>query len=283
MKIYFYNDEWHIATNGTIDATDATTHDDKTSFKDLFFDVIPVEQFKRVTDCFEKDCTYLFELTHPMNRIVVDYKGKKQLTLLGIRNHITLADYKIEDEVFFLYPKIRLPKQYAIEITDLSELSVLADEINESGADFEGFIVRETDEDLVTGRVKIKSPKYLILHRLADRGSNSIAEILLEHEEEEFEAYIDLMPDHIKEEYYIVKEKFVQMIVDLEVWFKEYKELSEKVERKELALAILSGDAKRYSGLIFTHIDRGGSPLELLRNNLNPVKKLRNLLGIYTQ
>jgi len=262
IKIYFYDGKWRIATNGTIEAEDATTHDDRTTFKDLFFDVISPYTFEILTSYFYKDSTYLFELIHPVSRVVVDYKGKKELVFIGCRCNDTLVDdnilslqYPFVDE----FEEIRLPRIFLINIFDLSELSVIADKANQSGADFEGFVVSETEGLEVIGRVKIKSPKYLKLHRLTggEGVTNNIINILLDGEQDEFEAYVKQLPPYIKVEYEELKGKYEKLIFQLDGYFKIYKTLSESVTRKDLALDILKTVPKGWSGLIFTHIDRG--------------------------
>lgn len=282
IKVYFYKGKWRVATNGTIEAEDATTYDDKTTFKDLFFDVFTLDKFEELTSSLYKDTTYLFELIHPMNRVVVDYHEKKELIFIGARCNISLIDdnifelqYKFVDQ----FDEIRLPKLYAINIHDLSELSAIADKANISGADFEGFVVAEANDFEIVGRVKIKSPKYLKLHRLTggEGVSNNIINILLDGEQDEFEAYINQLPSYIKDIYDKTKVKFERLISELDGYFKIYKTLSESVTRKGLALDILKTVPKGWSGFIFTHVDRGGTPLDLLRGRIT-TKKLKFLL-----
>ena len=281
IKIYFYKEKWHVATNGTIEADDATTHDDKTTFEDLFFDVILPYRFEELTSSFYKDSTYLFELIHPMNRVVVDYQGKKELIFIGARCNTSFVDddiFKLQYHFVNEFDEIRLPKKYVINIHDLSELAAIADKANKSGADFEGFVVAETKDFEIIGRVKIKSPKYLKLHRLTGGPgvSNNIINILLNGEQDEFEAYVDQVPSFIKDEYYETKEKFEQLIAQLDSYFKSYTVSSEHLTRKELALDILKTVPKGWSGFIFTHIDRGGTPLELLRGKLELLRGKTN-------
>ena len=282
IKVYFYDGKWRVATNGTIEADDATSHDNRTTFKDLFFDVISPDRFKELTSHFLEYNTYLFELIHPVSRVVVDYDGKKELVFIGARCNETFVD----DDIFAMqYPfvdefeEIRLPRVMAFHILDLSELSSIADKLNINGADFEGFVVVESEGFEVKGRVKIKSPKYLTLHRLTggEGVSNNIINILLNGEQDEFEAYVNQLPPYIKNEYEETKAKYEKLLVELETCFSHFKPMSEKVSRKELALSIIE-KKPNFKGLIFTHIDRGGRPEDLLRNQLNPTKKVKHLL-----
>ncbi len=283
IKVYFYDGKWRVATNGTIEAEDASTRDDKITFKDLFFDVISPDRFEELTSFyFHRDDTYLFELIHPMNRVVVDYHGKKELIFIGCRNNKSFVD----DDIFILqYPfvkkfeEIRLPRVFMMHIYYLSELSKIADDLNLNGADFEGFVVVETGDFEVKGRIKIKSPKYLKLHRLTggEGVSNNIINILLDGEQDEFEAYMNQLPSYIKDEYEETKAKYEKLLVELESCFSHFKKMSEEVSRKELAFSIIK-EKPNLKGLIFTHIDHGKNPVDLLRNQLNSTKKVKYLL-----
>lgn len=281
IKVYNYNGKWRVATNGTIEADDATSHDNRTTFKDLFFDVISPDRFKELTSHLFEYNTYLFELIHPVSRVVVDYDGKKELVFIGCRCNETFED----DDIFALqyqfvdeFEEIRLPRVFAMHILNLSELSAIADKLNQSGADFEGFIVVESEGFEVTGRVKIKSPKYLKLHRLTDGEgvSNNILRILLDGEQDEFEAYVNQLPLNITKEFYEIKAKFENLLEELDSCFSHFKKMSKKVTRKDLALSIIKNQPN-FKGLIFTHIDRDMSAISILKTkNIKYVKSILN-------
>ncbi|MCP5046562.1 MAG: hypothetical protein GY940_05295, partial [bacterium] len=96
----------------------------------------------------EKDKTYLFELVHPENRIVIEFR-QPALYFLGSRSNQDgdesysfpfPADFRIRKPA-----KIHLNVQHAINI------------VNEKDFDWEGCVVM--DEDF--NRVKVISSKYL--------------------------------------------------------------------------------------------------------------------------
>ena len=73
IKVFPYNDQWHIATNGTAKANDA--------FTSLFEKAIGLElhEFDKI---FSREKVYIFELCTPENKIVVSYDNYHARLLL---------------------------------------------------------------------------------------------------------------------------------------------------------------------------------------------------------
>jgi hypothetical protein len=99
---------------------------------------------------FRTELTYLFEIIHPSNRIVVDYGDMEDLVLLAIIDTATGKDLPLEDIGF------PIAKRYD-GIQDFAELVALED------PNKEGFVVRFTESGQ---RVKMKFAEYKRLHRL---------------------------------------------------------------------------------------------------------------------
>lgn len=290
IKTYFYDDEWHIATNGTIDADDASNRDGIT-FKELFFDVISEEDFKLVTGKFDTENTYLFEMVHPANQIVVNYGDKKELVFTGMIRNETIDNIVMDYDIFdkkvnkkytkiFKNLPIRFPDTFDLNNTaDINDLSQIADDENAEGNEFEGFVVSQVKDGLVIGRVKIKSPKYVNLHHVATGESvtNNLIDVLLKNEIEEFEVYLTNLPEHVAEEYKGLKVKYFNLIEELTNTGERYRKTAKKVTRKELALDIIKMVKKSHNGIIFTMVDKPDvTPVDILRDY--GIKKVRNLL-----
>jgi len=263
IKVYFYDEKWRIATNGTIDAKDATTTD-KIPFEELFFDIISREDFNILTSQFEQDKTYMFELVHSSARIVVDY-SKKELVFIGLKENETSKDFNIfyksirkkMESVFNGLP-IRFPKLFDLkDVNDIMELSNIADKENLNGNDFEGFVVSQFEEDEVIGRVKIKSPKYIQLHHVAtgEGITNNLINVLMNNEMKEFEVYLNKLPDKVREEYKSLKEKYSNLVDYLLKEGEIYRGMSKTMSRKELAFAVLENVNKSLTGIIFRMVD----------------------------
>ena len=294
IKLFYYNNEWQIATNGTIDARDAkpgfiTVQDkqisSKLNFRDLFFDVIPENDFNILSESLDTDKTYLFEMVHPLNQIVVDYFDTKELVFLGMKeNNDEMRDFNIfhksikkkYEKTFKKYP-IRFPKTYTFQ-DDISELRDYADSINVNSNQFEGFVVNQVLDDIVVGRVKIKSPKYLYLHHFAtgESVSNKMIESILENEVDEIEAYLDKYSTDIKDEYESLKKKYNDLVQYLNEKRAYYTNKSLELSRKELALNIQSEVPRNKQGMIFTLIDKDIDIKDLLKSF--STKKIRQIL-----
>jgi len=288
IKIFYYGDKWCIATNGTIDASDATT-DDGVSFKDLFYDVISKPEFEKLVGTFDTKNTYLFEIVHSAIQIVVDYQNKKELVLLGIIKNENVDgvvyDYDILNvrkkmEKSFKGLNIRYPRFFDMSnVSDVAELESLADIENVNGNTFEGYVASQLYNGLVIGRVKIKSPKYVNLHHLAtgEGVTNHLIEVLTNNELDEFEVYLKKIPKQIADEYVALKKRYFALIDYL---YKEsviYREKSNIMTRKDLALSIIKDVKRGCSGFIFKMVDDNTATPELLLNNVG-VKKIKELL-----
>ncbi|GAQ80179.1 hypothetical protein KFL_000480200 [Klebsormidium nitens] len=153
MKAYFYKGAWRVATNRTVDASDAKIHmasSDRT-FRDVFDETWP--QFPAG---LHPDYTYMFELCHPETRVVVPH-AQGRLVYLGARHMPTHREVFPED---LPVPGLDLPQRF--DIASEEDCLALAAKLPFSE---EGFVA----VDSMFRRAKIKSPAYLWL---AHAGSN---------------------------------------------------------------------------------------------------------------
>lgn len=135
--LYFIGERPFIATRGSF-----------TSEQSEFANDILDRKYKKVE--FRHDLTYLFEIIHPLNRIVVDYGEMEDLILLAIIETSTGKELPLEDIGF------PIAKRYE-GIKGFDELSAL-EEPNK-----EGFVLRFTESG---ERVKMKFAEYKRLHSL---------------------------------------------------------------------------------------------------------------------
>lgn len=289
IRSYYYEDKWHVATNGTIDAGDAFNKDG-ISFKDLFFDIISEDNFNELTEKFDKENTYIFELVHPATQIVVDYGNTKEFVFTGMIKNETgdkgeLFDYNIlsirkKMEKLFKNVSIRYPKVYNLfDVDDITELIDVADQINFEGNIFEGFVVAQIHNDLVVGRDKIKSPKYVNIHHVATGESvtNNLIDVLIKNEIEEFEVYLAKLPKAVADEYRTLKKRYFKLVEYLSDEGEKYRIKSDTVTRKELALDIFESVNKSCTGFIFKMVDNPeATPTDLLQ--VLGIKKVKSLL-----
>jgi hypothetical protein len=81
MRLYYYNNEWFIATTRCIDATNSFWISNK-NYKDLFYDV-----FKADLNTFDTNKTFIFILVHTENRLVIPHSTNKLIYLSNIDNN----------------------------------------------------------------------------------------------------------------------------------------------------------------------------------------------------
>lgn len=179
----FYDNGWRICTNGTIDAFKAELNDVKyQNFGQLVLDAIR-QVFPNEHDFFDMldaNCTYMFELVSPYNRVVIPYKEIK-LYFLGIRDMNDGLEWNPEDsDVSYFFD---IPKRYP-----LHSLEDVQNAANQLGWDEEGFVVCDDKFN----RVKIKSPEYVKAHFARSNGvitTERLVQIILDGEQEEFLIY----------------------------------------------------------------------------------------------
>lgn len=180
---FWYDNGWHISTNGTIDAFKANLNNVKyQNFGQLVIVAIN-NVFINEHDFFDMldpKCTYMFELVSPYNRVVIPYEETK-LYFLGMRERNTGMEWNPEelDESFYF----QIPKRYSLH--SLEDVQKAA---NALSWDEEGYVVC----DEYFNRVKIKSPSYVMAHYV--RNNNTInterlVQIILDGEQEEFLIY----------------------------------------------------------------------------------------------
>ena len=179
MKVWYDKEIWRISTNGVINAKNCNTSTEK-SFNDIFMECwknsVPYE-FNTLSEKFNKNYTYMFEMTHPLNRVVIKY-DKPMIYHIGTRDNITGLEINIDIN-------IEKPKEY--KFNSLEDVISMSKELPYSE---EGYVV----VDEYYHRVKIKSPAYVAVHRLKNNGAityKRIIELLFANENEEFLVYFD--------------------------------------------------------------------------------------------
>ena len=281
LKVFFYNGEWKVATNGTIDAHYSDTRVTGKTFYDLFMDVVGGEQgFDLMKKRMSAGHTYLFELVHPICRIVVNYGEKKELVFVGWRNTENGMDALPIKSEFEGLDFIRLPEMYGFKNAKLDDLQELADVMNSQGFDFEGFVVAEVDGVFIRGRVKIKSPKYLKFHHLAG-GSiyNSLMELILKNEIDEFNAYLTQLPFYVQEIYKDMNEKFNAFVSEGDGYVEKYRKMAEKFDRKTVALHVKDNVKGRFQSFVFSCVYSGKQSFRHALLSKSP-KNVKFLIGV---
>lgn len=172
MKVWFHNGEWHISTNGTIDADKAMAND-WTSFAHIFREACGNLDFNQL----EKDATHMFELVSPITRVVIPYE-KTELYYLTSQYNYCNTEFRNE----YLASNFKMPRVF--HFSSLKDVVAYCSTLDWTS---EGFVVYDG-----VNRVKVKSPAYIKAHYARNNGCvslNSLLDIIRQNEVDEFLVY----------------------------------------------------------------------------------------------
>ena len=211
IKVFYWDKQWRVGTNGVIFAKDAPLH---VNGFNTFHEVFLLAALNSNLDYnrLDKNYTYMFELCSPHTQVVVKHKDTK-LYHIGTRNNLTLKEVEVNIGV-------EKPKVFAVHSIEEAVVKV-----NDFGDQFEGFVVVDKNYN----RIKIKSDNYLRLHYLSNNNTLSAKralKIVRSGEEDEVIAYFP----HFKDYLFEVKEKWESYVNELTLSAEAAKALLAKVE-----------------------------------------------------
>lgn len=186
IKIWWDGD-WNISTNGTVDAFKAELGNVKfSSFGEYFINTL-LRYYENSTEFYchlDTDYTYMFELVGPYNRVVIPYE-EPAIYFIGARDKTTGEEFCCSRVVAGAIGMGRFnrPAQYS-----LSSLSDCIKAAELKSWDDEGFVVC----DAWFNRVKIKSPAYVMAHYARNNNvinRKHLIKVILTNEVEEFLCY----------------------------------------------------------------------------------------------
>ncbi|RMF31174.1 MAG: 2'-5' RNA ligase, partial [Candidatus Nitrosothermus koennekii] len=159
--LYWYNNQWNVATPGSPDAS-GVCNNGKTTFADLFWKTFYELDYKLPEDT--KLC-YMFELMTSDNEIVVKH-SRPRLVLHGIRD---ISHYPYLEQSPTLDYRLKYNWEVVRKFDKTSSLEELLTVVkNIDGTTQEGFVVR----DASFNRLKVKAPTYVELHYFANNFSD---------------------------------------------------------------------------------------------------------------
>lgn len=233
IKVWYDDGEWRISTSGTINAYKAELCQTELFEKDCPYKSYG-DLFDRASEVcgldysrLDKNCTYMFELVSPYNKVVVLY-ADIAIYHIGTRNNVTLEETDVDIGV-------QKPKQYAINTLENCILSAKS-----LPSDKEGYVV--VDESY--NRVKVKNPVYVSLHHMKNNGVPSLLSLVSIVRNNEIEEYATYFPE-FKSAICDCKNKIDCIIAELG---NTVKELSGKVfeSQKDFAMEVKNRFLCRY-------------------------------------
>ena len=213
--LFNYQDEWILATRGSFTSPQAIKGTEL--LKKYKYKYLPT------------DCTYLFEIIYPENRIVVDYGTEEKLVLLGSIQTNSGDEYDIANQNY---------EDLGFEIVTTYKswgegYNLLQQEISK---DKEGYVIRFKNGF----RMKIKGDEYKRLHRILTNISNRDIWQYLK-DEKPLDEILDKVPDEfynwVKDTELSLKTQFMVIKSNVEFNFKDLidkKEFAEKIKDNPL-------------------------------------------------
>jgi hypothetical protein len=231
-QLYYYDNKWNVATSGTPDASGQVNDYGKT-FKELFWETWKIAGYN--LDFLTPGFSHAFELTGPMNRVVVNYK-EHFLHLIGVRR---LSDFQ-EFESFTPFGLFKFSKRYPLR--SIEDCVKAAEALNPM--ENEGFVV----VDRYFNRIKIKSPAYVMLHHAKDSLSKKrMCEIIRSGEYQEFKTAIDSLPC-LKKIFEEINDSHKMTVFEADSHYNRIKHIK---DQKEFAKQAIESSCGAYASLLF--------------------------------
>lgn len=254
IKMYNWRGVWNISTRGTAFA-ECLSGDSGKTFRDLFLASIPLH-FPGHFEYMMKECTYMFELTTPDNRVVRNHENY-EITYLACRNNATgeyvrgaesVAPLGAEWLTGYTFDSSEACVEAAAALPDLEE----------------GYVVYRDG----TPVCKIKSPAYVAAHRVfsGTMTLKKITSIVLLGEVPEFITYFPEYAE-IMERYSLALKVFLGVLDErferewnANPWYmEEYPDQPVFLTQKDFALKVKDFS---YSAILFRARKEGIAPSE---------------------
>lgn len=237
-----FKKEWHVATRSVPEADRAINGFGNFTFRTLFEHALQDHlnlSFERFTSILHEEFTYLFELTAPHNRVVVEY-NQPRIHLLSVRQTCDERGQGIGAELclvkarhlLFKDTSLSIPHAPYKEVNTLGELISIVTQRNPR--EYEGLVVCGPKFE----RVKVKNPAYVALSALKSSVANSprrLLEVILLGKEDD--VFPMIAPDiaEIGRDY---KERFVQLVKESDRNYEEFFEKTKNMDNPRKYFAI---------------------------------------------
>lgn len=204
------------------------------------------------------DFTFLFEIIYPEDKKVIDYKGMRDIILVGVVHKEGGWDYS--------YSETRtIGMRLGFNVIDSAYMSFdgIYQEVQRGRENWEGYVLRYSNGL----RVKMKTEQYIQLHRLLYQTTEKTVWELLKNKEDK-ERYLKQLPEEFKEwfnttcrgleeDYKKVKSEIIAIFKNTPKFTdrKEYAEYFKRVATsQQLAILFRMLDNKFYDDLIWKQI-----------------------------
>ena len=255
-------DKFCVQTSGTAEA-ESQVGILNISFKELFLKTIDLDFSK-----LNKNYNYVFELCCLENK-VVEHHDKNFVSLLTIRDMGKIDDGKYgeltRDQIKIEADRLSLDVVDSYSFNSIDDVLHQVDKLEKTR---EGYVIM--DENFK--RIKVKNPKYVMLHQMKSSFSlENIIKVIIDNEIDEFLAYFPEYKEIIKDhaiKYNQLKEELKSLIDYIE---KEHGFSNEK--RKDVAIFLNS--EKKHLSLFHNIIYKNFTEKVNVDNELHNIHKLK--------
>lgn len=228
--VYFdmYLETWCVATRSVPEA-DLFLDNGLYTFRTLFEKALKATnqmEFDEFCSWLDPYNTYCFELTTPLNRIVVKYEEYK-VTLLSIRDNLSCKEKLLTQNTLHGVPVVQ-----SYGLNDINKIIDLVSSLNP--LEHEGVVVVDSNFN----RIKIKNASYVAFNKARDILGNSernCLELILAEKDDDV---IAALPQEIVNNLLKIKEKVVEFF---KIYDFKYIDILQEAE------AILPGDKKTFA------------------------------------
>jgi RNA ligase len=271
-----YMPSWRLATPGSMESEQAVEGTkilystvDHTIIRPYFLEYPPILKPKYRLEHLPIDCTPVFEIIYPANRIVVDYGEVRELVLLAIFEHNGIEWHPRRVDQIAERCGFRRPQRYNVDLQG----EIPFDDNSE------GYVAR-FENGL---RVKIKSPGYLRIHRLLNSLSpKGVVELI---RGKEYGSVLSQLPKEIAKDFDDVR-AYVQGIYNriLTDAHEHHNSLLQNMgtdaTRRQYALWIQANVPNAECGFVFALLDGKDIEYKIWKLVLEKVKEERGKVPI---
>lgn len=261
LQLYWYDNQWNVATSGTPDAS-GNINDYGTTFAETFCAVAENQGIK--FRYLNPNYCYSFELCTPFNRVVVDHKTST-IYSIGSRDLETLK------ECGQLHPSLGalpVPKYPLRNIDECIKAASALDPLKQ-----EGFVV----VDKYYNRIKVKSPAYVMLHHAKDTLSvRKMVDIVRFGEYAEFATAIQSIPE-LSKLFDNVKLQYDAVVVTATEYYNRFKDIE---DQKEFAKWAKGADNGKYASVLFSMRKQNITAQQALGHKVRTTDSVIQLLGV---
>lgn len=261
--MYWYANEWHVATTGTPDAS-GDVNGFGVRFSDLFWSTYRKYDSMVWPSDDAVGYTFMFELTSPMNRVVVRHT-EPSLTLLGARHAEAGLEISASDAIGLLDIACPIVSEFPLQTMD----DVVSSFATMSPLSQEGYVIVDGDWN----RIKVKHPGYVALHHA--KGGLSPKGMLEIVKSGETSEVILAFPEYA-EQFNDIKSRFDNLVTELDDVYDGIKSIQ---SQKEFALEATK--TRLSSAMFAVRANKSPSIKEFVRNyrteNLMSILDLKNI------